>query len=125
MYRLTVIDHATPNSTPEDAHGSEKTRLAPSPTGALHPGNARTFLVNWSLAQRHNWHTILRIEDLDTPRIKPGVIEETIDLIRWLGMTWHGEPIIQSADLTPYRDAMTQLANRGLAYPCELTRAQG
>ncbi|MEM8758672.1 MAG: glutamate--tRNA ligase family protein, partial [Planctomycetota bacterium] len=44
------------------------TRLAPSPTGALHLGNARTFLINWALARRHGWRVLLRIEDLDTPR---------------------------------------------------------
>jgi glutamyl-tRNA synthetase len=48
-----------------------KTRLAPSPTGALHLGNARTFLANWALARRGGWRVLLRIEDLDGPRVKP------------------------------------------------------
>lgn len=100
------------------------TRLAPSPTGALHLGNARTFLVNWALARRHGWRVILRIEDLDGPRVKPGAIDATIDILRWLGIDWDEGPIIQSADLSPYRDAMRRLAAAGLAYPSDLTRSE-
>ncbi len=100
------------------------TRLAPSPTGALHLGNARTFVVNWALARQRGWKIVLRIEDLDTPRVKPGAIAETIDLLTWLGLDWDQGPTIQSDDLTPYTQAMRSLASRGLAYPCELTRTQ-
>lgn len=100
------------------------TRLAPSPTGALHLGNARTFLVNWALARKQNWRILLRIEDLDTPRIKPGVNQQTIDILRWLGIDWDDGPIIQSHDLEPYRQAMHALAARALAYPSALTRTQ-
>lgn len=107
----------TPNQTPI-------TRLAPSPTGALHLGNARTFVVNWALARARGWQILLRIEDLDGPRVKPGVIEQTIDTLAWLGLDWDGPIRRQSTDLEPYRDAMAGLAERGLVYPCELTRAQ-
>lgn len=100
------------------------TRLAPSPTGALHLGNARTFLVNWALARKHGWRVILRIEDIDGPRVKLGAIELTIDLLRWLGMDWDAGPLIQSHDLDPCRDAMKKLARAAVAYPCELTRSQ-
>lgn len=107
------------------------TRLAPSPTGALHLGNARTFLINWALARRLGWRIVLRIEDLDTPRTKPGSTESIISTLRWLGIEWdapaaapHAEPLVQSADLRAYRAAMRTLASRGLAYPCALTRAQ-
>jgi len=100
------------------------TRLAPSPTGALHLGNARTFLVNWALARRAGWRIVLRIEDLDGPRVKPGAIEGTIELLRWLGIDWDIGPIVQSDDLQPYRDAMATLASGAAAYPCELTRGQ-
>jgi glutamyl-tRNA synthetase len=102
----------------------EVTRLAPSPTGALHLGNARTFLVNWALARQGGWRIVLRIEDLDTPRVKPGVVELTIELLQWLGIDWDQGPIIQSADLSPYVAAMETLAREGLVYPCELTRTQ-
>jgi glutamyl-tRNA synthetase len=100
------------------------TRLAPSPTGALHLGNARTFLINWALARRLGWRITLRIEDLDGPRVKPGVIESTIDILQWLGIDWDEGPLIQSHDLAPYRDAMQRLAHAALAYPSEHTRSQ-
>lgn len=100
------------------------TRLAPSPTGALHLGNARTFLVNWALARRQGWTILLRIEDLDTPRVKPGAVESTIDILAWLGMDWDRGPSIQSSDLAPYEHAMVTLAERGLAYPSALTRGE-
>lgn len=100
------------------------TRLAPSPTGALHLGNARTFLVNWCLARATGWRVILRIEDLDTPRVKPGVVDATIDTLRWLGLDWDEGPLVQSGDVVPYRHAMARLAAAGLAYPCALTRAE-
>ncbi len=110
------------------------TRLAPSPTGALHIGNARTFLVNWALARRHGWHVFLRIEDFDTPRVKPGAIEGVIDTLRWLGMDWDPWPpaadspipgvLIQTADLAPYHAAISTLAAKGLAYPCARTRGE-
>jgi glutamyl-tRNA synthetase len=102
----------------------EITRLAPSPTGALHLGNARTFLINWALARRLGWRIVLRIEDLDTPRVKDGASDATVDILRWLGLDWDEGPIVQSHDLEPYRAAMRSLARRALAYPCDLTRAQ-
>lgn len=100
------------------------TRLAPSPTGALHLGNARTFLVNWAMARRLGWRIVLRIEDLDGPRVKPGAIEGVIDTLRWLGMDWDEGPTVQSHDLAPYVDAMRAMARRAMVYPCELTRTQ-
>jgi glutamyl-tRNA synthetase len=100
------------------------TRVAPSPTGALHLGNARTFLINWALARQNGWRIVLRIEDLDGPRVKPGVIESTIETLRWLGIDWDVGPVIQSHDLEPYRAAVRSLASRGLAYPSELSRGE-
>lgn len=125
VYRPAVSDsQALP--IPQQSPGSprEVSRLAPSPTGALHLGNARTFLVNWALARRRNWHLILRIEDLDGPRVKPGVIDLTIDLLRWLEIDWDSGPTIQSSDPTPYARAMDQLASAGKAYPSELSRSE-
>lgn len=100
------------------------TRLAPSPTGALHLGNARTFLVNWALARRRGWRIVLRIEDLDGPRIKPGAAAAAIETLRWLGLDWDEGPHFQSHDLQPYRDAMSRLAGAALAYPSDLSRSQ-
>lgn len=107
-------------------------RLAPSPTGALHLGNARTFLLNWALARRSGWSLVLRIEDLDGPRIKPGAAEAIADTLRWLGIEWDAHrlgtsangALVQSEDLLPYRHAMQQLAAQAAAYPSDLTRAQ-
>lgn len=111
--------------TPSENRGfSAVTRLAPSPTGALHLGNARTFLVNWCLARASGWRVILRVEDLDTPRVKPGVVDATIETLRWLGLDWDEGPLIQSHDPGAYRDAMVRLAGAGLAYPCALSRAE-
>ncbi|MEQ8317218.1 MAG: glutamate--tRNA ligase family protein [Phycisphaerales bacterium] len=103
---------------------SQKTRLAPSPTGALHLGNARTFVVNWILARRHGWGIVMRIEDLDGPRVKPGSIDQTLDTLAWLGLDWDEGPTIQSEDLGLHAEAMRTLAAHALAYPCELTRTE-
>ena len=129
----------TPPTTPSTPRPTDSpprsvtrtTRLAPSPTGALHLGNARTFLITWAIARKNGWRLLFRIEDLDTPRVKPGAIEAIADTLAWLGMDWDApnmgpreNPLVQSADLGPYREAMRTLAEQGLAYPCELTRAQ-
>src|SRR5512143_259027 len=90
------------------------TRLAPSPTGALHLGNARTFLVNWALARQRGWRIVLRIEDLDGPRIKPGAAEQAIADLSWLGLDWDEGPCYQRADLAPYSAALARLEARGL-----------
>ena len=113
----TIIHTKTEN-------GRHATRLAPSPTGALHLGNARTFLVTWALARQRGWRIVLRIEDLDGPRVKPEAITGIVETLRWLGMDWDEGPLIQSHDLEPCRAAMRTLAARSLAYRCELTRAQ-
>jgi len=100
------------------------TRLAPSPTGALHLGNARTFLVNWALARQRGWRIVLRIEDLDGPRVKPEAIDDIVRMLEWLGIDWDVGPIIQSHEPEPHERAIRTLAERRLAYPCELTRTQ-
>ena len=102
----------------------EITRLAPSPTGALHLGNCRTFLANWLLARQRFWGIALRIEDLDGPRIKPWAAGAAIEALTWLGLDWDDGPLTQSADLDPYVAAMRRLAGAGLAYPCDLTRRE-
>src|SRR5437762_5963774 len=98
------------------------TRLAPSPTGALHLGNARTFLINWLLARQNGWKIILRIEDLDGPRIKRGADQQAIDDLRWLGIDWDEGPIYQSARLEHYAAATRRLLEAGKAYACVCTR---
>lgn len=103
---------------------NHRTRLAPSPTGALHLGNARTFLVTWALARQRGWRIVMRMEDLDGPRIKAGAAEESLDLLRWLGIDWDEGPYFQLADLTPYDAALAQLAAQGDIYFCTCTRKQ-
>jgi glutamyl-tRNA synthetase len=100
------------------------TRLAPSPTGALHLGNARTFLINWLLARQQGWKIILRIEDLDGPRIKRGADQLAIDDLKWLGLDWDEGPIYQSSRLERYRDAIATLLSQGIAYPCVCSRKE-
>ncbi len=101
-----------------------RTRLAPSPTGALHLGNARTFLVNWALARQRGWEIVLRIEDLDGPRVKTEAAAEAIDVLRWLGLDWDEGPYEQRSDLAPYRAALERLAVQGDIYPCRCTRRE-
>jgi glutamyl-tRNA synthetase len=98
------------------------TRLAPSPTGALHLGNARTFLVNWWIARQRGWRIILRMEDLDGPRIKAGADHQAIEDLKWLGIDWDEGPIYQSPRAAIYNRAAMQLLAEGKAYPCVCTR---
>ncbi len=101
-----------------------RTRLAPSPTGALHIGNARTFLINWALAKQRSWDVVLRIEDLDSPRIKPWAHQQAIDVLQWLGMVCDEPALVQSAQPQPYLDAMKSLAQQGQIFRCDLTRRE-
>jgi glutamyl-tRNA synthetase len=116
-----VVAASMPEASPTQAC---RTRLAPSPTGALHLGNARTFLVNWALARQHGWRIVLRIDDLDGPRVKQGADRQAIELLRWLGIDWDEGPYYQTAALADYRAALRQLAERGLIYPCNCTRSE-
>ena len=100
------------------------TRLAPSPTGALHIGNARTFLLNWLLARQNQWRILLRIDDLDGPRIKPQAAPQLLEDLRWLGLDWDVGPIFQSQRLAHYASAIQYLLNTNSVYPCVCTRTE-
>ncbi|MEQ9461696.1 MAG: tRNA glutamyl-Q(34) synthetase GluQRS [Phycisphaeraceae bacterium] len=100
------------------------TRLAPSPTGALHLGNARTFLINWAMARRSGWRVLLRVEDLDGPRVKAGADRGAIEDLRWLGMDWDEGPVYQATDLGPYQAALDRLLAQRLIYPCPASRKE-
>ena len=100
------------------------TRLAPSPTGALHLGNARTFLINWLLARKLGWRVVLRIEDLDGPRVKRAADQRAIEDLRWLGLDWDEGPIYQSSRRERYRAAVDRLLAANAAYPCVCTRRE-
>ena len=98
-------------------------RLAPSPTGAQHVGNARTYLAAWLSARSRGGRVVLRVEDIDSPRIKPGAAEQALADLRWLGLDWDGEPVVQTARLPLYRTALDRLKQLGLVYPCTCTRS--
>jgi glutamyl-tRNA synthetase len=98
-------------------------RLAPSPTGAQHVGNARTYLVAWLSARSRGGAVKLRVEDIDSPRIKPGAADEAAADLRWLGLDWDGEPLVQTTRLAHYAAALDELKRRELVYPCTCTRS--
>lgn len=99
-------------------------RLAPSPTGVLHLGNARSFLLAWLSIRRQGGKMLLRIEDLDGPRVKQGAIDSAIEDLQWLGLDWDGEIRIQSRFRERHEAAISSLVDRGLAYPCVCTRRE-
>jgi len=107
-------------------------RYAPSPTGALHVGNLRTALVAWLMARHRGGRFILRIEDLDLPRVRPGSSARILADLRWLGLEWDEGPEIgggfgpyyQSARQDLYRAALARLRAAGHLYPCFCTRAE-
>lgn len=96
-------------------------RLAPSPTGALHLGNARTFMIAWLRARSLGGKVVFRMEDLDHPKDKPGAAAEAVRDLRWLGFDWD-EEYVQSERKDLYRDALDALVSKGLAYPCVCSR---
>jgi glutamyl-tRNA synthetase len=98
-------------------------RLAPSPTGAQHVGNARTYLIAWLSARSRGGSVAVRVEDIDSPRIKPGAAEQALDDLRWLGLDWDGEPVVQTTRLARYEAALAELKRQELVYPCTCTRS--
>jgi len=104
-------------------------RFAPSPTGYLHVGGARTALFNWLIARKLGGQFLLRIEDTDRERSTPEAVQAIFDGLRWLGLDWDGEPLFQSTRLKAHQELVQQLLDRGAAYRCfcdpqELERQQ-
>ncbi|GLR48012.1 glutamate--tRNA ligase [Sphingomonas astaxanthinifaciens] len=97
------------------------TRFAPSPTGYLHIGGARTALFNWLFARHHGGRYLLRIEDTDKARSTPEAIEAILDGLDWLDIAGDGEPYFQSAFETRHAEVAHQLIEKGAAYRCYLT----
>ena len=105
-------------------------RLAPSPTGALHLGNARSFLIAWLSARSRGGTVILRMEDLDHPKVKRGAAQQALDDLRWLGLDWDEgpdvggphAPYVQTERIDRYREALQRLRGQGLVYPCTCSR---
>src|SRR5437879_6165244 len=84
-------------------------RLAPSPTGAQHVGNARTYLIAWLSARSQGGRVLLRIEDIDSPRVKAGAAEQACADLHWLGLDWDGAALVQTERLPLYADALRRL----------------
>lgn len=105
-------------------------RLAPSPTGAQHIGNARTFLLAWLSIRSRGGRLILRMEDIDSPRIKTGADQQAVDDLRWLGLDWDEGPDVPGANapyyqtqrLDIYRPVLDALIAAEMVYPCTCTR---
>ena len=106
-------------------------RLAPSPTGAQHVGNARTYLLAWLSIRSKSGRLILRIEDIDSPRVKVGADQQAIDDLRWLGLDWDegpdiggaNAPYVQTERIADYRAALSRLQQNERVYPCTCTRS--
>src|SRR5512138_3044765 len=107
-------------------------RYAPSPTGPLHLGNARSALVAWLHARRAGGAFVMRVEDLDGPRVRPGMEARILDELRWLGLDWDEGPDVggpagpyrQSSLGDRYAAALARLREAGRAYPCFCSRAE-
>ncbi|MQT12044.1 glutamate--tRNA ligase [Segnochrobactrum spirostomi] len=97
------------------------TRFAPSPTGFLHIGGARTALFNWLYARHTGGTMLLRIEDTDRERSTDAAIDAILDGLRWLGITWEGEPVFQFARAARHREVAEGLVAAGRAYYCYAT----
>jgi glutamyl-tRNA synthetase len=115
------------DETKDAMTGSKKpvvTRLAPSPTGALHIGTARTALFNWLYAKHTGGKFLLRIEDTDRERSKDEYTTRILDSLKWLGLDWDGEPVSQFARIARHQEVGAQLLKDGRAYRCYLTPAE-
>jgi glutamyl-tRNA synthetase len=100
------------------------TRFAPSPTGYLHIGGARTALFNWLFARHHGGRFLLRIEDTDRERSTDAAIEAIFEGLRWLGLEWDEEPVFQFSRSARHREVAEQLLAAGKAYYCYASPAE-
>jgi glutamyl-tRNA synthetase len=101
-----------------------RTRFAPSPTGFLHIGGARTALFNWAFTRRHGGAFVLRIEDTDLERSTAESEAAVLDGLRWLGLQWDEGPVRQSARAERHAEVVEKLLAEGLAYRCMCTREE-
>ena len=99
------------------------TRFAPSPTGRLHLGHAYSAALGSQAARNGGGKFLLRIEDLDPGRSRPEYVGHILEDLRWLGLEWDGEPLVQSGRTDLYAEALDRLRRHGLVYPCFCTRA--
>jgi glutamyl-tRNA synthetase len=97
---------------------SVRVRIAPSPTGNLHIGTARTAVFNWLFARHHQGTFVLRVEDTDAARSRPVYTENIKSGLEWLGLNWDEGPFFQTQRLDKYQQAVQTLLDKGLAYQC-------
>src|SRR5688572_23597357 len=97
-------------------------RYAPSPTGLIHVGNARTALAAWLSVRSRSGTFIWRLEDLDGPRVIPGMAEAAMEDLAWLGLDWDEGPYVQSERSAFYEEALARLAAAGRLFPCRRSR---
>ncbi|PRY95054.1 glutamyl-tRNA synthetase [Hasllibacter halocynthiae] len=98
------------------------TRIAPSPTGIMHIGTARTALFNWAYAKGRGGRFLLRIEDTDRARNTPEAVEAILDGLRWLGLEWDGDAVSQSARAPRHAEIAREMLKKGAAYRCLSTQ---
>jgi glutamyl-Q tRNA(Asp) synthetase len=98
-------------------------RFAPSPTGPLHLGSLVAAVASWLSARRAGGRWLVRMEDIDTPRVVPGSAEEILGALRRYGLEWDGEVVWQSRRAALYEAALSDLRGRGLVYDCACSRA--
>lgn len=110
----------TQDSSPRTYRG----RLAPTPTGDLHVGHARTFHAAYARARDAGGELLLRIEDLDPLRCRTEYVERMLEDLHWLGIRWTGEPTFQSRRRDVYRDVWHRLRDNGTIYPSTVTRKE-
>jgi glutamyl-Q tRNA(Asp) synthetase len=104
-------------------HKDVVTRFAPSPTGRLHLGHAWSATLAHDLARQACGRFVLRIEDIDPGRCKREFVDAILEDLRWLGLVWHGDIMIQSQRMDTYAEALARLEAMGLLYRCTCTRA--
>jgi len=97
-------------------------RFAPSPTGYLHIGGARTALFNWLYAKKNNGTFLLRIEDTDTERSEQKYVDQISDALQWLGLSWDDDVVYQSSNIERHQSVVNSMIENGTAYRCFLTK---
>ena len=95
-----------------------RTRFAPSPTGFLHIGGARTALFSWAYAKKHGGQFILRIEDTDVERSTPAAVQAIMDGMHWLGLDYDEGPFYQMQRMDTYKKVLQTMLDKGTAYHC-------
>lgn len=107
-----------------DSKNRYRLRFAPSPTGFLHVGGARTAIFNWLLARKHNGSFLLRIEDTDKSRSTAEAEQQILSALQWLGIDWDGEIYFQSRHQQRHIDVAKELLEQGKAYRCFCTKEE-